>query len=140
MGSTEPSATPTDSPYPVVPLRGSGPQRRPGKPAAPPGALLDWVMLLLAIGSVVLLVWITFWEVDPDVERRVVRLDYAICAIFASRPELPLTRSDVSTSAESSVVSDALMAITPDPKYIPEHKQAIEKSKKLLARLESDRR
>lgn len=73
MGATEPFATP----------QGSGPARRPGKPAAPPVTLLDWLMLLLAIASVGLLAWITFWDVDPVVERRVVRLDYAICAIFA---------------------------------------------------------
>lgn len=82
MGATEPSATPTD-PYPLVPGQGSGPPRRPGRPAAPPTTALDWLMLLLAVVSVVLLTWITFWDVDPAVERRVVRADVIICAVFA---------------------------------------------------------
>ena len=32
------------------------------------------------------------------------------------------------------------MAVTPDPKYAAEHKDAIEKAKKLLEKIESDRR
>lgn len=40
-------------------------------------------MLVLAIVSVALLVWITFWDVSDEVHDRVVRLDYAICAVFA---------------------------------------------------------
>jgi hypothetical protein len=40
-------------------------------------------MLLLAIVSVALLVWITFWDVDADVERRVVTADVVVCGIFA---------------------------------------------------------
>lgn len=43
----------------------------------------DWLMLLLAVVSVVLLAWITFWEVDPDTERLVVLADYVVCGIFA---------------------------------------------------------
>ena len=35
---------------------------------------------------------------------------------------------------------EALMAVTPDPKYAAEHKDAIEKAKKLLTKIESDRR
>ncbi len=73
MSALEAAATP----------HGNGPPRRPGKPAAPPVTLVDWLMLLLAIVSVGLLVWITFWDVDPEVHERVVHLDYAICAIFA---------------------------------------------------------
>lgn len=73
MGATEPSATPY----------GTGLRRRPGRPASPPVTLLDWLMLVLAVVSVILLAWITFAEVDPVVERRVVRLDYAICGVFA---------------------------------------------------------
>lgn len=73
MSAQEPVATP----------QGSGPLRRAGKPAAPPVTFLDWLMLLLAVVSVGLLVWITFWDVDPDVHDRVVLLDYLICGIFA---------------------------------------------------------
>lgn len=73
MAPTDPSATP----------HGSGPARRPGRPAAPPVTVVDWAMLLLAVVSVALLVWITFWDVSDDVHDRVVRLDYAICAVFA---------------------------------------------------------
>lgn len=76
MSATEPVATPE-------PTHGTGPVRKPGKPSAPPVTLVDWVMLLLAIVSVVLLLWITFWEVDPTWERRVIRADYAVCAVFA---------------------------------------------------------
>ena len=45
---------------------GSGPPRAAGKPAAPPVTFVDWLMLLLAIVSVGLLVWITFWDVGAD--------------------------------------------------------------------------
>ena len=75
MGATEPSATPQAA-------RRRGP-RRPGRPTAPPVTFGDWLMLLLAVVSVGLLVWITFWEVDPATERSVVRADYVICGIFA---------------------------------------------------------
>lgn len=67
----------------VATPHGNGPPRRPGKPAAPPVTFLDWLMLLLAVTSVALLVWITFWEVDPEVQDRVVQADYVICGIFA---------------------------------------------------------
>lgn len=82
MGATEPPATPTgppDASYPPA----LGAVRRPGRPASPPVSALDWLMLLLAVVSVVLLTWITFWDVDPAAERRVVVLDVAICAVFA---------------------------------------------------------
>lgn len=42
--------------------------------------------------------------------------------------------------AEAKKQIEALMAITPDPKYSAEHKDAIEKARKLLEKLESDRR
>ncbi|UMG92894.1 ion transporter [Nocardioides sp. TF02-7] len=44
---------------------------------------VDWLMLLLAVVSVALLVWITFWDVDPEWERRVVVADYVVCGVFA---------------------------------------------------------
>lgn len=40
-------------------------------------------MLLLAVVSVGLLVWITFADVDAATQRQVVRADYVICGIFA---------------------------------------------------------
>ncbi|WP_435771119.1 ion transporter [Nocardioides sp. SYSU DS0651] len=79
MAPTDPAATPI-----VVPpaAGGSAPRRRAGRPAAPPVTLVDWVMLLLAVISVGLLAWITFWDVDPDVASRVVAADIAICGVF----------------------------------------------------------
>lgn len=62
---------------------GSGPPRAPGKPAAPPVTVVDWLMLLLAVVSVALLVWITFFDVSDTWTRRVVTADYVICAVFA---------------------------------------------------------
>ena len=42
--------------------------------------------------------------------------------------------------AEAKKQLDALMAMTPDPKYIAEHKHAVEQAKKLLEKIESKRR
>lgn len=75
MSAADPVATPTD--------HGSGPRRRPGKPAAPPVTAVDWLMLLLAVVSVALLSWITFFEVAPTTERRVIIADYVVCGVFA---------------------------------------------------------
>ena len=52
-------------------------------PTKPPVRVIEWVMLALAIVSVVLLTWITFWDVDDRVETWIIRADYVICAIFA---------------------------------------------------------
>jgi len=41
--------------------------------------------------------------------------------------------------AEAKKQIEALTAITPDPKYVPEHKDAVEKGKKLLEKIESER-
>ena len=41
--------------------------------------------------------------------------------------------------AEAKKQIEALMAITPDPKYVAEHKDAIEKAKKLKEKIDSDR-
>lgn len=57
--------------------------RRVAYPSKPPRRRLEFVMLALAIVSVALLTWITFWEVDDRIERWVVRADYTVCAIFA---------------------------------------------------------
>ncbi|WP_067432718.1 hypothetical protein [Nocardioides jensenii] len=65
-------------------------QTRPGDtsplanyPSKPPVGYADWTMLVIAIISVVLLSWITFWDVSGPTERWVIRADYAICALFA---------------------------------------------------------
>jgi tetratricopeptide (TPR) repeat protein len=42
--------------------------------------------------------------------------------------------------AEAKKQIEALMALTPDPKYTAEHKSAIEKGKKLLEKIESNQR
>lgn len=80
MSTTEPVAAADAS---TTDWTGSGPHRREGRPAAPPTTLVDWLMLVLAVVSVVLLTWVTFWDVDPDIHDRVVTADYVICAIFA---------------------------------------------------------
>jgi hypothetical protein len=89
MSTTRPTARPdltrTPGSYPgpgIGDPDGSGPQRAPGKPAAPPVRLTDWLMLLLAIASVALLSWVTFWDVAPEIHERVVIADYVICGIF----------------------------------------------------------
>lgn len=81
MAPTEARATPNADPE--TPYTGSGPRRAEGKPAAPPSTFVDWLMLLLAIVSVVLLTWITFWDVDAGTTDKVVTADYVICGIFA---------------------------------------------------------
>nr|WP_280399566.1 ion transporter [Nocardia carnea] len=52
-------------------------------PRKPPALWTDFVMLALAIVSVVLVCWISFFEVDPDTYRYIVIADYTICAVFA---------------------------------------------------------
>jgi tetratricopeptide (TPR) repeat protein len=47
--------------------------------------------------------------------------------------------AEANRDAEAKKQIDALTAITPDPKYAAEHQQAVEKSKKLLEKLESSR-
>jgi tetratricopeptide (TPR) repeat protein len=42
--------------------------------------------------------------------------------------------------AEAKKQLEALMALTPNPNYVAEHKQAVEKAKKLLEKIERDRR
>jgi len=42
-------------------------------------------------------------------------------------------------NAEAKKQIETLMAMTPDPKYVAEHKDAVEKAKKLLAKIEADR-
>ena len=42
--------------------------------------------------------------------------------------------------AEAKKQIEALNAVTPDPKYVAEHKSALAKAKKLLEKMESDRR
>lgn len=42
--------------------------------------------------------------------------------------------------AEAKKQLETLMSLTPDPKYVAEHKDAVEKAKKLLAKIDSNRR
>jgi tetratricopeptide (TPR) repeat protein len=47
---------------------------------------------------------------------------------------------EINRDGEAKKQLDALMAMTPDPKYIAEHKHAVEQAKKLLEKIESKRR
>ncbi|KAA0024491.1 ion transporter [Antrihabitans cavernicola] len=49
----------------------------------PPVRSVDWLMLALAVLSVIYLVWITFWHVSASTLNTVHRVDYVVCAIFA---------------------------------------------------------
>lgn len=55
-----------------------------GFPRKPPALWTDFVMLVLAIGSVVLVGWITFFDVAPGTYRVFMIVDYSICAVFAA--------------------------------------------------------
>jgi voltage-gated potassium channel len=44
---------------------------------------IDWIMLVLAIVSIGLLSWETFWDLPAETTRWIIRIDVAICAIFA---------------------------------------------------------
>ncbi len=68
--------------FPVGDEHGSGPQRAPGKPSAPPVTVVDWFMLVLAVVSIGLLVWIWFFEVSDATTDRVIAADAVICGIF----------------------------------------------------------
>lgn len=46
--------------------------------------ILDWLMLGLAVISVVLLAWEMFADVDEPTRQLIFGIDYAICAIFAA--------------------------------------------------------
>lgn len=52
-------------------------------PRKPPVGVADWAMLVLAIVSVALLSWITFWDVDTETRDRIIVADYVVCGIFA---------------------------------------------------------
>ncbi|WP_067648206.1 hypothetical protein [Nocardia harenae] len=59
------------------------PQEPEDYPRKPPALWTDLAMLLLAIVSVVLVVWITFFPVTPETHRVIVILDVSICGVFA---------------------------------------------------------
>ncbi|MEC9407117.1 MAG: ion transporter [Pseudomonadota bacterium] len=46
--------------------------------------LIDWLMLLLAVVSIGLLVYETWWVTDEDVRALIIAADVTICAIFAA--------------------------------------------------------
>ncbi|WP_431954974.1 ion transporter [Nocardia lijiangensis] len=52
-------------------------------PRKPPALWTDFVMLALAVISVALVVWITFFSVSDQTYRVIVIVDYTICAVFA---------------------------------------------------------
>ncbi len=52
-------------------------------PAAPRIGVIDWIMLVLAVVSIALLSWETFWDLPAETTRWIIRTDIAICAIFA---------------------------------------------------------
>lgn len=52
--------------------------------ARPRIGLIDWVMLVLALVSIGLLCWESFWTLDPQTTRWIIHTDRAICAIFAA--------------------------------------------------------
>ncbi|GAB3125996.1 hypothetical protein GCM10027289_01110 [Tsukamurella serpentis] len=53
-------------------------------PRKPPALWTDWAMVALAVVSVALIVWISFFEVSPATLKSVLIADAAICAIFAA--------------------------------------------------------
>ncbi|WP_232850598.1 ion transporter [Nocardia acididurans] len=53
-------------------------------PHKPPVLWVDFVMLALAVVSVALIVWVTFFPVSGSAYRTVVIVDWTICAIFAA--------------------------------------------------------
>ncbi|WP_051499576.1 hypothetical protein [Nocardia sp. BMG51109] len=53
-------------------------------PRKPPALWTDFVMLALAVVSVVLVVWVTFFPVSPGAYRAFVIVDYSICGVFAA--------------------------------------------------------
>jgi hypothetical protein len=57
----------------------AAPLQAPGRVSA-----LDWSMLVLALVSIALLCWETFWTVDPATQAWIIRTDAAVCAIFAA--------------------------------------------------------
>ncbi|WP_433524161.1 ion transporter [Nocardia pseudovaccinii] len=72
-------ATPT---RPTTPGLDDGPKL--DFPHKPPALWSDLVMLALAIVSVVLVTWVSFFEVSAHTYRVIVVLDYSVCAIFAA--------------------------------------------------------
>ncbi|KZM68608.1 hypothetical protein AWN90_12255 [Nocardia terpenica] len=52
-------------------------------PRKPPVLWTDFVMLGLAVVSVALVAWITFFPVAASTNRVIVAVDYSICAVFA---------------------------------------------------------
>lgn len=56
----------------------------PGRPAIAHGRVhpVDWLMLALAVISVGLLAWETWWKVSPQMARWIVVGDYGVCAVF----------------------------------------------------------
>lgn len=65
------------------------PQAELDEPPSPPAgpllariAALDWLMLLLALLSIGLLAWETWWPVTAQQRQWILRADYGVCAAF----------------------------------------------------------
>lgn len=63
-------------------------------PRKPPALWTDLAMLALALASVVLVGWITFFPVSGDTYHVIVLIDYSICAVFAAEFLWRWRRSD----------------------------------------------
>ncbi|MFI5715113.1 ion transporter [Nocardia sp. NPDC051750] len=74
------STPPSTGPGPLPVADTAEPDEFPRKP---PALWTDFVMLALAVVSVVLVCWITFFEVAPETYHYIAIADYTICAIFA---------------------------------------------------------
>ncbi|WP_245546928.1 ion transporter [Nocardia brevicatena] len=53
-------------------------------PRKPPALWTDFLMLALAVVSVALICWVTFFDVSDETYRVIVLVDYATCAVFAT--------------------------------------------------------
>ncbi|WP_051159063.1 ion transporter [Tsukamurella sp. 1534] len=55
----------------------------PPYPRKPPVLWTDWAMVLLAFVSVILIAWISFFDVPPEIHRAILFVDAVICGVFA---------------------------------------------------------
>lgn len=58
------------------------PPPHPAGPLLAQIGVLDWLMLLLAVLSIGLLAWETWWPVTDQQRQWILRADYAVCAAF----------------------------------------------------------
>ncbi len=72
-----------------------------------------------------------------SISRRAVKLNPTNTLM---RSELAAAYEAIDRKAEAKKQIDTLMSTTPDPKYVAEHKQAVENAKKLLTKLTANTR